>query len=213
MNALQSKRLDESAIRGLASQHRGELIQPGDGGYEAARKVYNGMIDRHPSLIARSVDAADVIAAVTFARSQELPLAIRGGGHNGPGLGTVDDGLVIDLSPMKGVRVDLTRRTVRVEAGCTSGDVDHATHAFGLAVPYGIVSTTGVDRFNWMRPKDEAGHHAEVASTAAQRPEEIRVLPLAGGDELAVRQDHVDLEQVVDRQTVLAREIPGAAPE
>jgi FAD/FMN-containing dehydrogenase len=144
MNATQSKRLDQSAIGGLAAQHRGELIQPGDASYEAARKVYNGMIDRLPSLIARSVDAADVIAAVDFARNQGLDLAIRGGGHNGPGLGTVDDGLVIDLSPMKGVQVDPTRHIVRVGAGCTSGDVDHATHAFGLAVPFGIVSTTGV---------------------------------------------------------------------
>src|SRR5438067_6605466 len=85
MNARQPRRLDESAIGELATQHRGELIQPSDAGYEAARKVYNGMIDRYPSLIARSADAADVIAAVNFARAQELPLAIRGGGHNGPG--------------------------------------------------------------------------------------------------------------------------------
>jgi hypothetical protein len=102
------------------------------------------MIDKRPSLIARCVDVADVMAAVNFGREARLLIAIRGGGHNGPGLGSVNDGLVIDLSDMKSVRVDPARRTVRVEAGCTSGDVDHATHPFGLAVPFGIVSTTGV---------------------------------------------------------------------
>ena len=102
------------------------------------------MIDKRPLLIAQCVDVADVVAAVNFGRDNGLLVAIRGGGHNGPGLGSVDDGLVIDLSMMKGVRVDPANRTVRVEPGCTSGDVDHATHAFGLAVPFGIVSTTGV---------------------------------------------------------------------
>jgi FAD/FMN-containing dehydrogenase len=123
---------------------RGRLIHPGDSDYDSARALYNGMIDKRPRLIARCVDVADVIASVNYARDQGLLLAIRGGGHNGPGLGSCNDGLVIDLSMMKGVRVDPARRTVRVEAGCTSGDVDHATHAFGLAVPFGIVSTTGV---------------------------------------------------------------------
>src|SRR4029077_13068394 len=102
------------------------------------------MIDKRPRLIARCVNVADVIAAVTFAREEGLVVAIRGGGHNGPGLGSVNGGLVIDLSLMKSVRVDPRTQTVRVDPGCTSGDVDHATHAFGLAVPFGIVSTTGV---------------------------------------------------------------------
>ena len=102
------------------------------------------MIDKQPALIARCVDVADVIAAVNFAREHELTLAVRGGGHNGAGLGTCDDGLVIDLSRMKGMRVDPAARTVRVEGGCTWGEVDHATHAFGLATPSGIISTTGV---------------------------------------------------------------------
>ena len=102
------------------------------------------MIDRHPRLIARCADVADVIAAVNFARENELTLAVRGGGHNGGGLGVWNGGLVIDLSRMKGIRVDPERRTVRVEGGATWGDVDHATHAFGLATPSGIVSTTGV---------------------------------------------------------------------
>jgi FAD/FMN-containing dehydrogenase len=112
--------------------------------YDEARKLYNGMVDKRPLLIARCADVADVIASVNFAREEGLLLAIRSGGHNGPGLGSCDDGLVIDLSSMKGIRIDPESRTVRVDAGCTSGDVDHATHAFGLAVPFGIVSTTGV---------------------------------------------------------------------
>jgi FAD/FMN-containing dehydrogenase len=136
--------LEESTIAGLQAGLRGELIQPGDEGYETARKVYNAMIDRHPRLIARCVDVADVIAAVNFARENELTLAVRGGGHNGGGLGVWNGGLVIDLSRMKGIRVDPERRTVRVEGGATWGDVDHATHAFGLATPSGIISTTGV---------------------------------------------------------------------
>src|SRR2546423_3996408 len=102
------------------------------------------MSEKRPALIAHCVDVADVIAAVNFAREHELTLAVRGGGHSGPGLGTCDDGLVIDLSGMKGIRVDPAARTVRVEGGCTWGDVDHATHAFGLATPSGFVSSTGV---------------------------------------------------------------------
>jgi FAD/FMN-containing dehydrogenase len=128
----------------LHEQMRGVVITPTDAAYEDARRLYNGMIDKRPRLIARCLDVADVRAAINFARDQDLLLAIRGGGHNGPGLGSCDDGLVIDLSLMKSVRVDPASRTVRVDAGCTSGDVDHATHAFGLAVPFGIVSTTGV---------------------------------------------------------------------
>jgi FAD binding domain/Berberine and berberine like len=136
--------LTDALVEALRLQLRGPLIGPEDPDYESARQVYNGMIDKRPRLIARCMDVADVIAAVNFGRDNGLLLAIRGGGHNGPGLGICDDGLVIDLSMMRSVRVDPTQRTVRVDAGCTSGDVDHATHAFGLAVPFGIVSTTGV---------------------------------------------------------------------
>ena len=132
------------SIDQLRSSFRGELIQATDAAYETARKVYNGMIDKRPRLIARCVDVADVIAAVEFGRENELLTAIRGGGHNGAGLGTCDDGLVIDLSRMKGIRVNPTDRSVRVEAGCVWGDVDHATHAFGMATPCGFISTTGV---------------------------------------------------------------------
>ncbi len=134
---------DEAAAK-FGQSLRGTLIGRDHPEYDDARKLYNGMIDKRPLLIARCADVADVIAAVNFGRENRLLIAIRGGGHNGPGLGSVDDGLVIDLSMMKGVRVDPAKKTVQVAPGCTSGDVDHATHTFGLAVPFGIVSTTGV---------------------------------------------------------------------
>jgi len=136
--------MEETAIQDLVSRLRGTLIRPGDAGYEQARQVYNGMISKYPALIVHCVDVADVISAVNFARDHQLTLAVRGGGHNGPGLGTCDDGLVIDLSGMKGIRVDPVARTVRVDGGCTWGEVDHATHPFGLATPSGFISTTGV---------------------------------------------------------------------
>src|SRR5215468_9827688 len=116
--------LDEAAVQAFATALRGELIRPTDAAYEGARRVYNGMIDRHPALIARAAGVADVITAVNFAREQHLTVAIRGGGHNGGGLGTCDGGLVIDLAAMRGVRVDQANRSVRVGAGCVWGDVD-----------------------------------------------------------------------------------------
>lgn len=128
----------------LTAAFRGSLIAPEDDQYETARKVNNAMIDRRPGLIARCVDVADVIAAVNAAREAGCLVAVRGGGHNGAGFGTCDDGLVIDLGDMKGVRVDPSDSTARISPGCTLGEVDHATHAFGLAVPAGVVSTTGV---------------------------------------------------------------------
>jgi FAD/FMN-containing dehydrogenase len=134
----------EQLVQAFAQNLRGELIQPGHNNYDEARKLYNAMIDRRPRFIVRCADAADVIASVNFAREQQLLLAVRGGGHNGGGLGSCDDGLVIDLSRMKGVRVDPSERTARVNGGCTWGEVDHATYAFGLATPSGIISTTGV---------------------------------------------------------------------
>ena len=128
----------------LKGKLRGEVILPGDGSYDEARKLYNAMIDKRPGVIARCVDAADVMACVNYARDSRLPLAVRGGGHSGPGLGSCDGGLVIDLSRMRGVRVDSQARTARVAGGCVWGDVDHATHAFGQAVPCGFISSTGV---------------------------------------------------------------------
>jgi hypothetical protein len=132
--------MTELVIQGF----RGRLIGPQDKDYDEARALYNGMIDKRPRVIARCTSAADVIAAVNYGREHKLLLAIRGGGHNGPGFGSCDDGLVIDLSQMRSVRVDPATRTVRVEPGCTAADLDHATHAFGLAVPLGIVGSTGV---------------------------------------------------------------------
>ena len=123
---------------------RGNVIQQGDDGYDEACAVYNGMIDKKPALIAQCANAGDVMAAVNYGREQGMDIAIRGGGHNGGGLGTVDGGLVIDLSRINNVRVDPAAQTVRVGGGAMWGDVDAATHAFGLVVPAGIISTTGV---------------------------------------------------------------------
>jgi FAD/FMN-containing dehydrogenase len=134
---------DDSTAK-LKQNLRGAVIEPSDPNYGEARALYNGMIDKRPRIIARCADVADVIVAVNFGRDNDLLIAIRGGGHNGPGLASVDDGIVIDLSTMKGVHVDPAARTARAGAGCTQGDVDHATHAFGLAVPAGIISTTGI---------------------------------------------------------------------
>jgi FAD/FMN-containing dehydrogenase len=122
----------------------GELIEPQDETYDSARKVYNAMIDRRPRGIACCANVADVVAAVNFARDNDWLLAVRGGGHNAAGLGVCDGGLVVDLSRFRGIDVDPMARTARVGGGCTWGEVDRATHAFGLAVPTGIVSTTGV---------------------------------------------------------------------
>ena len=135
--------MNESPVQELRAKLRGELITPTDLTYETARKVYNAMIDRRAALIVRCRDAA-VMAGVGFTREHGLLLAVRGGAHNGPGLGTCDGGLVLDLAPMRDVRVDPTSRTVRVSGGSVWGDVDHATHPFGLAVPSGFISTTGV---------------------------------------------------------------------
>jgi len=131
-------------LEALKQNLRGSVIQRTDPEYADACKLYNGMIDKRPLGVARCVDVADVMTAVKYGRENGLLLAIRGGGHNGPGLGSCNDGLVLDLSPMKGVYVDPAARRVQVGPGCTQGDMDHATHAFGLAVPAGIVSTTGV---------------------------------------------------------------------
>src|SRR6478672_9988449 len=136
--------LNENTVADFNANLRGRLIQPGDKDYDEARKVYNGMIHKKPRLIARCVDVADVIRSVNFARENDLLLAIRSGGHNAGGLGICDDGLVVDLSPIKYARVDPAARTVTVGGGCTWGDVDHANHGFGMATPSGVISTTGV---------------------------------------------------------------------
>jgi FAD/FMN-containing dehydrogenase len=128
----------------LRAQMRGDVLTHGDAGYDDARKVYNGSIDRYPAAVARCFNAADVSAAISYAREQGLEIAVRGGGHSGAGHGTVEGGLLIDLSPQRWVRVDPDTRLVQVGGGCDLGDIDHATHPYGLAVPFGTFSITGI---------------------------------------------------------------------
>jgi len=135
---------DQETISDFTSKLRGKVIVPDHPQYQEACKLYNGMIKKHPAMIVRCVDVADIIACVNFARENKILLAIKGGGHNGGGLGLCDDGLVIDLSLIKYIRVDTSNNTVRVGGGNLWGEVDHATHPFGLAIPAGIISTTGV---------------------------------------------------------------------
>src|SRR4051794_12737381 len=136
--------IDDQVLDAFRAELRGALLLPGDDGYDAARRVWNAMIDRHPALIVRCAGVADVIATVNFAREQDLLVAVRGGGHNITGNAVCDGGLVIDCSPMKGVHVDPENRTVWAEAGVTWGDLDHETQAFGLAAVGGAISTTGI---------------------------------------------------------------------
>ncbi|MCU1515600.1 MAG: FAD-linked oxidase [Pseudarthrobacter sp.] len=140
----QSTEIDGVAVDELQASFRGDLVRPADPGYDEHRKVWNGSIDRRPALIARCTGVADVRAAIRFARSHGLRIAVRGGGHSFPGLSVCDDGVVIDLSPMKGIRVDPEARTARVQAGVLLGELDRETQEFGLAVPSGIVTHTGV---------------------------------------------------------------------
>jgi len=131
-------------LAGLTAQFRGEILTPGDLGYEEHRHVWNGAIDRHPAVVARCAGVADVIAALRLARETGLTVAVRGGGHSFPGLSTCDGGLVVDLSLMRGTRVDLGARTVRAQGGVLLGELDRETQAFGTAVPSGIVTHTGI---------------------------------------------------------------------
>lgn len=134
----------KATVDTLRSELRGSLVLPQDTSYDEVRKVYNAMIDKKPSMIVQCVDVADVIAALNYGRTHGMLIAVRGGGHNGGGLGICDGGMVIDLSGIKYVRVNTADNTVRVGGGNLWGEVDHATHAYGLAVPAGIISTTGV---------------------------------------------------------------------
>ena len=131
-------------IEGFQAAFRGEVIKPGDSGYETARKIWNASIDKHPGVIARCSGVADVVAAVNFARENELRIAVRGGGHNVSGKALCDDGIVIDLSGMKGIHVDAENHSARVQGGATLRDVDRETHVFGFAVPAGVISKTGI---------------------------------------------------------------------
>lgn len=151
--------LTNITIADFAARMRGEVLQQGDTGYDEHRRVWNGMIDRHPRLIARCANVEDVVTAVNFARKHQLLIAVRGGGHQIAGHGTCDGGIVIDLSPMKNIEVDPEQRTARVDAGCNWGELDRATQTYGLATPGGVVSDTGVagltlgGGFGWLRNK------------------------------------------------------------
>jgi FAD binding domain/Berberine and berberine like len=137
-------KLDESAVAELERSFRGEVIRPESAGYDEQRRIWNGSIDRHPALIARSTGVADVIAAVKFGRRTGLEVAVRSGGHSFPGYSTADGALLIDLGPMKGIRVDPDKRVARAQAGVLLGELDRETQQFGLAVPAGIVTHTGL---------------------------------------------------------------------
>lgn len=151
--------LDEAQVRAFAARLGGQLIRPGDEAYDEARAVWNGMIDRYPALIARCAGVDDVVASVNFARENELPVAVRGGGHNVAGHGTCDGGLVIDLSLMKEVQVDPEARRAIAGGGATIADLDQATQTYGLAAPMGVVSETGIagltlgGGYGWLRNK------------------------------------------------------------
>jgi FAD/FMN-containing dehydrogenase len=136
--------IDDASVNELRAGFRGEILRPADAGYDQHRKVWNGSIDRHPAVIARCTGVADVLAAVRFARERDLLTAVRSGGHSFPGLSVCDGGLVIDLAPMRGIRVDPVAGTARVQAGVLLGELDRETQAFGLAVPAGIVTHTGL---------------------------------------------------------------------
>ena len=136
--------IGEAQLAPFREAFAGELIAAGDAAYETARRIWNAMIDKRPGLIARCTGVADVVAAIRFARANDILVSVRGGGHNVGGRALNNDGLVIDLSRLKGVHVDAGHRTVRAQGGATLGDVDRETHAYGLTVPFGVVSRTGI---------------------------------------------------------------------
>jgi FAD binding domain/Berberine and berberine like len=142
--ALDVGEITSSVHRELASRLRGQVVYPGDGGYDAARAVFNGMIDRRPLAVVRPVDASDVVRCIEFARRHDLPLSVRGGGHSVAGHAVRDGAIMLDLSGMKAVQVEPEARTVRAEPGLTLREFDRATHVFGLATPLGVVSVTGI---------------------------------------------------------------------
>ncbi|MCZ6899118.1 MAG: FAD-dependent oxidoreductase, partial [Bacteroidetes bacterium] len=140
----EANQINEEVLEAFKASLRGDLITQGDDGYDEARLIWNGMHDKRPALIARCTGVADVIDAVNFARTNNLLVAVRGGGHNVSGTGSCDGGIMIDLSLMKAVHVDQKEKTARVQGGATLGDMDRETQVFGLAAPGGNVSTTGV---------------------------------------------------------------------
>jgi FAD/FMN-containing dehydrogenase len=172
------------------TRFEGRLVGPDDADYDERRKVYNALIDKRPALIARCATAADVATAVAFAREHDQLLAVRGGGHNGAGLGTCDDGVVIDLSLLKNIEVDPAARTARVGGGCTWGEVDRATNAHGLATPSGIISTTGV---GGLTLGGGLGHLTRKCGLAIDNVIEAEIVLASGERVRASADEHPDL--------------------
>ncbi|MGW4170658.1 FAD-binding oxidoreductase [Streptomyces chartreusis] len=182
--------LDERLLDRLRGAVRGTVVEPGDPAYDEARKVYNAMHDRRPAIIVRAVDTGDVMAGVDFAREQGVPLAVRGGSHSVPGYGTCDGGVVLDLGLMRGIRVDPDTRTAWVEGGCTWADVNHATHAFGLATTGGIVSTTGV---GGLTTGGGLGHLARRCGLACDNLVSVDLVTADGSFTTCTDEQHGDL--------------------
>ena len=182
--------VDEPTLEGFRDSLRGDLLLPGDPGYDEARALWNGMVDSHPAFVVRAAGPADVMAAVGFAREQGLELAVHGGGHNVAGYATTDGGLMLDLSPMDGVRVDRARRTVRVEGGATLGDVDRETQLFGLAAPLGVVSATGVAGLTL---NGGYGHLSREFGLAADNLRSVDIVTADGELRTASADSHPDL--------------------
>ncbi|WP_435364085.1 FAD-binding oxidoreductase [Haloarchaeobius sp. DYHT-AS-18] len=177
-------------LESLQATFRGTVLTPTDEGYDEARQLWNGMIDRHPAVIARCSGVADVVQAVTFARDQGLSLAVRGGGHNVAGTAVCDDGLVVDLSEMNGVHVDRAAMTVRAEGGATLGDVDRETQLFGLATPLGVVSKTGIAGLTL---NGGVGHLRRKYGLACDNLRSVELVTAAGEVVTASADEHPDL--------------------
>lgn len=177
-------------LASLESAFRGEILLPDDDGYDLARSVWNGMIDRHPAAVVRPTGTADVVAAVNFARENDLEVAVRGGGHNAAGKAVADGALTIDLSAMTGVRVERDARTVRAEGGARLGDVDHETQLFGLATALGVVSETGIAGFTL---NGGYGHLSREYGLAADNLVSVDVVTADGVVRTASESQHEDL--------------------
>ncbi|MDS0259993.1 FAD-binding oxidoreductase [Haloarcula sp. S1CR25-12] len=182
--------LSQQAIDDLRSGLRGDLLEPDDDGYDEARTVWNGMIDRHPALVVQCTGTADVVAAVEFARETGSEVSIHGGGHNVSGSAVADGGLMIDLSPMNGVHVDPEAGTVRAGGGALLGDVDHETQLFGLAAPLGVVSETGIAGLTL---NGGYGHLSREYGLAADNLREVDIVTADGQVRTASEDRHADL--------------------
>ncbi|WP_439026636.1 FAD-binding oxidoreductase [Haloarchaeobius sp. DT45] len=182
--------LPDGAIASFATRVHGDVLTPGDDGYDEARQVWNGMIDRRPAVVARCTGVADVVEAVTFASEHDLVVAVRGGGHNVAGTAVCDDGIVVDLSEMNGVFVDRETMTVRAQGGATLGDVDRETQLFGLATPFGVISKTGIAGLTL---NGGVGHLRRKYGLACDGLVSVEVVTAAGEVLVASEDEHPDL--------------------